>query len=36
MAPDARKGDVVDGFELLDETGTARRLSEATSASALP
>jgi hypothetical protein len=36
MAPDARKGDVVDDFELLDETGTARRLSEATSASALP
>ena len=28
MAAGASKGDVVDDFELLDETGTARRLSE--------
>src|SRR5262245_17812310 len=28
MASDVRKGDVVDDFELLDETGAARRLSE--------
>ncbi|GAA2593862.1 peroxiredoxin [Dactylosporangium fulvum] len=28
MAKDAQPGDVVDDFELLDETGTARRLSE--------
>jgi peroxiredoxin Q/BCP len=28
MVADAGKGDVVDDFELLDQTGTARRLSE--------
>ena len=28
MASDVRVGDVVDDFELLDQTGTARRLSE--------